>query len=242
MLKIQLPIVITKLGLLIPLFVFINSCSKQVELSSEQQQFISEFKKEFKQPLFIDSTFIASLDTIENLEFNFIRLLSADSINETLAGGLKNSLSACLFIEEKKQNGRYANYLDSLDIGMLKNAMAFKIGKLSLDNNETLLLWGINEASFDADPGYSGISIIASYANHNKGFNHVLVGERYSAGDPPLFMEKKTNSELNKAEIRINSVTINEDSEVGSKLREGRFLKLRFQNGEIEIVQNVETK
>lgn len=231
-----------KLVLLIPLFILINSCSTRVNLSPEQKNFMAGFKIGFKQPLRIDSAFIAGLDTIENLELNFIQMLAADSINETLARGLKNSLNACIFIEQKKQSGRYTNYLDSLDIGMLKNAMAFKIGKLSLSGSDTLLLWGINEASFEADPGYSGISIIASQANTKKGFNHILIGERYSAGDPPLFMEKKTNSEITKEEIRVNSTTVNEDSEVGSKLKEGRFLKLRLKNGETEILQNVETK
>ena len=231
-----------KLAILVSGYLFFVACNQSIQLTKEQEEFGSEFKKEFKLPLIIDSSFIAGLDTIENLGLKFIQQLAKDSIDSQLGGGLKNSLKGCVFIEKLKADGRYGNYCDSLDIGMLKNAMAFKIGKLKLSTNMDLFLWGLNEASFEADPGYSGISIIASYANKNNGFTHILVAERYSAGDPPLFMEKKTNGEILKNEIKINTVVSNQDTEIGSNLKEGNFLKLELDNGEVKILQKVSTK
>jgi hypothetical protein len=231
-----------KLGILISVYVFFAACNKPIQLTKEQEEFGSEFKKELKIPLILDSSFIAGLDTIESLELKFIQQLTKDSMDSQLGGGLKNSLNGCIFIERLKENGRFKNYSDSIDTGMLKNAMAFKIGKVTLNNKMDLFLWGINEASYEADPGYSGISIIASCANKNKGFTHILVAERYAAGDPPLFMEKKTNGEILKNEIKINTVTSTQDKEIGSNLKEGTFLKLELDNGEVKILQKTSTK
>lgn len=218
--------------------VFIAGCTRFVP-GSRQQAFANTFTKVFTLPLKIDSNFIAAPDTLEAMSLSELQVLQNDSVVSDLALGFKNGVAACVFIEKLKVAGRYKGYLDSLDIGMIKNATAYKIGKAFTPDGRYVLLWGINEGSFEADPGYSGVTVFASYPNDADGFTHMVVGQDYFAGDPPVTMRQTTQSEVFENVITITSKTVNEDLDAGSKLSEMQYLKLELDKGKVNTLQSV---
>jgi hypothetical protein len=213
------------------------SCCGHKQPNEKQKRIIAGFGPGRPLPLKIDSSFIAGLDTLEAMTIADLEEFNRDSADKNLAGDLKNSIRGCMLIEKLKQSGRYENYVDSLTIGMLKDAMAFRIGAIKTKDNFPILLWGINESSYDACPFYWGVSIIASYPLEKGGYAHILVGEDYSAGDPPSLMRKRTNSEIRDKEIVINSVAIVEDTDIPSKATENKYLKLKVEDGTFLLTQ-----
>ena len=217
------------------------SC-KRFKSSDSQKAFVNEFNRHLSLPLTADSLFIAQLDTLEAMDLPLLETLQTDTVKEELAGTLNASIGECLFIEKLKQSGRYQGYLDSLSPGMIKNAMAFKVGKIELKDGTHLLLWGINESSFDADPFFSGTSIIASYTNNKGGLTHVVIDESYNAGDPPSFLQKRTTAQLTENEMRITTKTQARDADEEEWKKETAFLKLQLESGELKVLQKASSK
>lgn len=218
------------------------SCGKY-QPSERQKKFTAEFKKELSAPLTIDSAFISNLDTLEAIDSNLLKELQKDSLNTDLAGDLRSSVAGCILIDGLKQSGRYQRYLDSLDIGMLKNAMAFSIGKLKM-NDRYLLLWGINESSFDACPLYSGTSIIASWPGNDGSFTHIVAAEMYDAADAPLALWRRASSTIGSSEISMFSVTytVNAETEDGPKLMETKKRILKLEDGSLNVENKKNTE
>ncbi len=211
--------------------------------SARQSKFGAEFKKELSAPLTIDSAFINNLDTLEALGGGLLEDLKKDSLNTDISGDIRSSVQGCILIDRLKQQGRYQNYLDSLDIGMLKNAMAFTIGKIKV-GDRFLLLWGINESSYDACPLYSGTSIIASWPTNDGGFTHIVAAEMYDAADAPLALWRRTSSTLGSSEISVFSVTYTENAETeeGPKLKETKKMILKIDEGALKLESKNESK
>lgn len=203
----------------------------------EQNQAAQAFSRQLSAPLTLDSVYIHRLDTLEALETSVLKLFLAAPANKEIPGDLQSSIKGCLFIDSLQQAGRYPGYLDSLQAGMLKNAMAFKIGKIVF-GKRYLLLWGINEISAESYPQYSATSIIATWPDDKNKFTHVLACELYYAADPPQIMERYTNSSVGGEEILWFSETkIVQNEDAAAQKTPGKMV-IKPEAGELKFTKS----
>ncbi len=124
-------------------------------------------------------------------------------------------ISDFLKIDSLKGANNYEAYTQSLDIGMLRDAKAFKIGIASLGNDKKGALWGIWYSSYEACPYYHGVDLYLSVFENQKLKRTFKVGSNFSSVDPPIAVYNPISSTLNGSELIIkleaNEIDLMED-------------------------------
>lgn len=125
----------------------------------------------------IDSALIASISTKSTkLTSQTARLLIDDY----------GKISNYLLIDSLKTNESYETYVDGLSIGQIKNADAYALHVMELQDATILAFWGIEEETVEACPYYSGIKIFATAIYEQQPQDVIIVGEISQSSDAPM--------------------------------------------------------
>jgi hypothetical protein len=149
-----------------------------------EDAFVNGIKK-LSLPLNVDTVFILTADTTQKLSCQDVRNFGVNFLDKASSHKFAYDFKEFCKIDSLKQHHRYAVYVNSLAIGMTKDAIAFKLGYAPLKDNAILLVWGITYSSYEACPVFSGTRIFGSYRNAKNKYTHVLLGESSSSTDPP---------------------------------------------------------
>jgi hypothetical protein len=212
---------------LVPIvMIFCTSCSDSYFADDKSREknadSIPYFAGELRLPLKIDSSFIARADTAEPLRYNALRSMKAQFASIENDKQLQYFINDFCRIDSMKALGQYGKYAEGLDVGMMQNASAFRLGNIRLNDKTDLLLWRLHFSSFDACPFYNGTLIVGSLRRGNT-YTHLPLGKLYNSGDPPGFMTETLTSELTQDWIAINTVTTSdEDTETPGEKKETR--------------------
>jgi hypothetical protein len=164
-------------------------------------------------PLKTDTTFVDKADTNSRLTYHDLREAGSKLFQN---GAIKYNLSIFCKIDSLKEKKLYQAYVDSLDIGMTKNSIAFKVGYLELKNGSRLFLWGTESSSYEACPVFSEKNVIATYVNaKGEMIETFLLAKRFSGADPPSTGSEDVMAEIDaEGNIKQTGISINDDLDV----------------------------
>ncbi|MGR3809359.1 hypothetical protein [Jiulongibacter sp. NS-SX5] len=134
----------------------------------------------------IDSIYLESLESeIDSYQpLSSGEVLSLFNVLESPSTAVfhENMVEEYLEIDSIKAYGQYENYLNQLDIGMLRDALAIKIA--TLDDAKSLL-WAVWYSSYEACPYFHGVDVYLSSIDKDRPTKTIKVGSNFSAIDPP---------------------------------------------------------
>ncbi|MGB1102539.1 MAG: hypothetical protein ACPG21_02830 [Crocinitomicaceae bacterium] len=179
---------------------------EKIPIPDEMKGLISLFNDTLVLPLSVDSIFLQN--EIEKAE-NELRSLSYETVKEFTEGGLKNGpaadqsyiLKACMEIDSIKRAGGYEEYLQSIDLAMMQDAVFSAIGLIEMGDGKTVLLWIMNYSSYEACPYYTGAVIFGTSLNEYNIQNTIELAEFTSSGDAPAWGMSEAYSEVSMDEI-----------------------------------------
>ncbi|MFN5417627.1 MAG: hypothetical protein ACK5B9_11265 [Flavobacteriia bacterium] len=200
------------------LFISCNSSKSQedsnkigkVEYPSEINTFLelfSDLDSDFK----IDAKFIE--DSTRNISKNKLTLeqvkllsqkLSKDEMTEINDYYLKDYFT----IEKAKENKTYDKYVEKLDLGMMKDANCFALGKIELGDSVSLLIWKMEFTSYEACPVYYGTNFLATVISGKTVIQTLQIACQENAADAPMASEITQDFSISKKGIvKIKSET-----------------------------------
>jgi hypothetical protein len=185
----------------------------------------------------IDSTFLEQVDTSQKLSYQFIRNLNGKQIDIECSTFLQSFLHNFCFIDSLRSAGAYNQYLDSIDIGMVREAQAFKLDEKKVGNQQ-LLIWCLEMISYEACPVFGGRMVLATYGHHGN-YTNIPLGMNYAVADPPFFLSANVYSRLQGDSLFLSSVETSENDEdsVPQKKEYSATLHLKM-NGEVNVYKN----
>ncbi len=191
----------------------------------------------FTLPLNIDTTFITTLDTNDRISFQQIRGLQAEFLENAISVGLSDNINTFCKIDSLKQIEKYGKYVDSLDIGMTKISIAYKIGVIDFKNNSKLFIWGLYQSSYEACPYFSSTSVIGTFLHEGKKNTNFLLAENFFGGDPPITETSITTAKINEdGTVEIDAISISDNIDTPGEETTLQKLILKLTKDKIEIV------
>ncbi|MCB0478646.1 MAG: hypothetical protein KDC84_10805 [Crocinitomicaceae bacterium] len=174
------------------------------ELSEDLVSLLQKKTKEYDLPFELDSVGFAKLSEAIDKRLNSkeIKLLSQNLLDHEYTEEVNWRVEHLLKMEERKRKGGYEEYLNSLDIGMLRDIEASMGPILRIDEHSFMILWKIEYGSYEACPYYSGTLIIASLVYQNELKNSILVGEVSGGADAPVWGDTEVYSTIDSKGIR----------------------------------------
>jgi len=168
--------------------------------------------KTLQLPLNIDTIFIMNVDTNDRIPYQQARQLGANFLKQESMQWVSNDINEFCLIDSLKQEDKYRDYIEKLEIGMTKKSIAYKVGLVNFTNGSKLFLWGIINSSYEACPFFSGTNIIGTFVNQHNQNTHFILAGRWGGGDPPAMMNKDITAKINAdGKIEIENVTVNDD-------------------------------
>ena len=188
-------------------------------------------------PLNIDTNFIQNADSSDRIMYPVIRSMAGSIVDHALFSSLAYDMHTVCKIDSLKEINRYQAYLDSLDIGMAKTAIAFRIGVIQLEQGH-LFLWGISQQSYEACPFFSGTIILATHVSPAKNVTHALIGSISSGGDPPSMFGEIITSVIDKnGWIHLEAIQVNSDLDAQTEETTKQSLVLQLKAGKLVVSQ-----
>lgn len=215
-----------------------SACTNHKAVSEDPAAQLPLFNdlKAFSLPFSIDTTFILKADTSHRLSYTEVRALGLDLLKDEYTHELYDSFNEFCKIDSLKKNNAYAVYVDSLDIGMTKDAVACRLGYIVFKNNALMLVWGITNASYEACPVFSGTRIIGSYRRPGGSYTHVLLGNRSYWADPPSSYEIRLTTEIGTNEKFITeALAVSDDLDTPGEETTTATLKFRIEDDALKI-------
>lgn len=189
---------------------------------------MAKASEEYSLPLTIDSTFIADLDTDGNNEEGNMTnaeaiYLSFDFVDNDPTSMASYDVETFIRLDSMKIRGEYEDYQDHLDLGQARFSNASVIGKVSINENQTMLIWTTDYATYEACPYGYGTCVFGTLFHDNVGQNTVLLGEISGGGDAPYWGSTLVTSKITADKVKMKSVSENggdEDPETGEEIIE----------------------
>jgi hypothetical protein len=175
---------------------------------------VTEFP-EMKVPVTFDTAWMMKADTSRRLSRNTVRELAAGFVKNAMPDGVTGTLNAFYKIDSLKTAGLYAEYADTLDIGMPRDAHAYAIGHGRLDDM-TVYLWMLTEDSYEACP-YSRRVLVCGTFTEGADMWTLPLCMNYSFTDPPVSYEWTIRSEMDGRTIRMRSEELSRDEDEPSE-------------------------
>lgn len=190
-------------------------------------------------PLNIDTTYVMKIDTNDRIPYQQVRALGSNFLKNEQTNGLEYEINKFCEIDSLKQEDKYKEYIEKLDLGMTKKSIAFKIGLLSFSNGSKLFLWGIESSSYEACPFFSARTVIGTFVNDNKQNTHFIIAGRSGAGDPPSMMNEDISAKINAdGRIEIESVMVNDDLDIAGQETKKESVILKAEKNKIQIADS----
>lgn len=149
-------------------------------------------------PFNIDSAFFHGIATKDSLSYQQVEVLSDSLFSHDINFGASHDIKTHRMIDSLKQNKGYADYVNSLDIGMTKFCTAYPLKRINLDEKTILLVWAIQSSSYEACPYSSETACYGTIVYRGKIASSTLLADEISAGDPPVSMYRLIQTELSK--------------------------------------------
>lgn len=143
-----------------------------------------------------------------------------------------------LFLDSLKVEGEYDNY--GWDIGMIMYASNFIADTIEISENQKLLIWGIDESTYEACPYGSWRMLYATLLDNNEPVVTFCVGEESGGGDPPAFGETRMYTTIDKSfniDILRTNISGEEDDTVEYMDTIVNKFYYKLQKGEIISVE-----
>jgi hypothetical protein len=169
-----------------------------------------QFRTAMQLPLTVDTCFILQSDCSNPLTFGELRKMKGTFADIEDSRQLQGILNDFCRIDSLRSLQKYQDYLDSIDIGMTREATAYKLGTIQLSPRSNLMLWGLNFSSYEACPLFAGNLVIGTITS-SEGCTHVPLGKIFSSVDPPVFFSEQLTSEITDKWIAINSTRVSDE-------------------------------
>ena len=117
--------------------------------------------------------------------------------------------------------GTYEDYVNNIDIGMMKESEANIHQKLIIDANNYIMLWSISYSTYEACPYASGTIVFGTYFNNNVAQNTATLGEDSGGGDAPYWGGTLITSQISSTAIITQKYEVNGgdmDEETGEEI------------------------
>lgn len=188
------------------------------ELSEDLKQLLARSTSNLELPLDLDSAKLSSVLKMceEALSVDEVKILSSNIISHSYSANSKYWIEKFYEIEGLKAKGKYEDYVDGLDIGMLRDIDASIGPIIVVDSSKKIMLWKVSYGSFEACPYFSGEVLMATIMVNNEIINCALVGEFSGGGDAPYWSDTFISSLIENdgfRSIQINSSGGDEDEE-----------------------------
>lgn len=242
------------LTLLIPFTFILFSCSgdgKSKEHQSETDTtsvsektetrmiFDSREFKPLKFPLVIDTVFVENADSSDRISYQQLRAMGLNYLKNELGERLEFTLEDFIKIDSIKQAGKYAEYIEKLDIGMTKRAIAYKIGVLNFKNGTNLFVWAYQIHSFEACPVFSYNRVVGTYMDNDKNITHLMLAEVSGGADPPATGDDRMWCVIKEdGSIEMNGFSVNDDLDIPGQDITKETIHLSLLGGKIEVTKN----
>ena len=135
--------------------------------------------KETTLPFTVDTALLFKIEKGDSLGGFEVSTLAANCFKHDLVSGLDYDLKTFYHIDSLKESGKYAQYCDSLDIGMTKVSTAHALKETHLDANTLLLIWGLHTSSYEACPYSSTWSVYFTIVYKGDVKETFLLGEYF---------------------------------------------------------------
>lgn len=169
-----------------------------VPLPPELEKLVARFAGNENWPLTTDSLYIENVPAHDSLSAEEVKMLIAGKPKHVLLDGLEWDMRNFSLIDSLKKHKAYAQYCESLDIGMTKEAGARILEKKQLDPQTLLLVWGMFNSSYEACPYSQEKSVYFSLVHDGAVKECFLLGRSSSAADAPVYMHEEIYGQLGK--------------------------------------------
>jgi hypothetical protein len=174
----------------------------------------------------IDSAYIA--ETSEEamdyaLSGDEARMLISNVAEGNLCENNTYQVDYFLQFDSLKAIGKYQDYLDSLDIGMMAHSEAYAIQIMNLTEDSKLFVWAVDYGTYEACPYGYGTTIYGSLFTDDIFKNTVLIGDISGGADAPYW-----GSTLITSTISADKITYYELQEEGGEEEneEGEYVEV----------------
>jgi hypothetical protein len=212
------------------LSVLIYSCQSSTETQSNSKIDLDFPKTE------IDSSSLASLmedSTKVGLTGSQVRFLSEKYLSQDTALFESNAYIEFLMIDSLKTNRLYKKHLETIDIGMVKDASAFVLDSL-VAKDGLYIRWYARFVSYEACPYSASVAVYISKIVDNKPIYCVPIGSTFIWSDPPMSYSSELTSILENQKAKLHYVDI--QSEMGDSTeiigsQKNKYLSFDFVSG-----------
>lgn len=178
-------------------------------------------------PFTVDTVIVQNIeendrDEQKQLNYENIQLLTKNLPNDIGTSVNSFYIDEFIYIDSLKAYGEYADYLSSIDIGMMQEMDAFVEGEIEIDIQRKLLLWSMTYSTYEACPYGYGTIVFGTYLNDGEVKNTVTLAEISGGGDPPVWGDTKVWSSVDESEILTSIVNRSgeEDYDTGEEIIE----------------------
>ncbi|TNE53711.1 MAG: hypothetical protein EP338_10710 [Bacteroidetes bacterium] len=92
-------------------------------------------------------------------------------------------------ISALKQSGKYQQYVDSLDIGMVRDVNCFAIGRMEFSDSLAIMIWQLRYNSYEACPAFEGMNVIGSLIVGGEVKRSIQLAAYETSADAPVSSE-----------------------------------------------------
>lgn len=110
-----------------------------------------------------------------------------------------------------KAQGKFNEYQDNLDIGMLAQCTPFALGSIETEK-EIIVLWVLDFSTYEACPYSAGREIYATIIRDGKVIKSLQIAHESAGGDPPVSGTSVTEFILSE-DLRLTKTEIDESFE-----------------------------
>jgi len=162
-----------------------NETTKELTYPEQLKEKIKDLKK-LDLPFKTDSVFFKEFTPGMEMDDASLKLLISNFSGGEDFGD--NYVFEVLRLNHLKRMSQYEDYVNLLDLGQLKDANAYWIGRIE-KGDTALILWNVQYSSYEACPFYAGNEIFVSLIHEGIVKKCVKIGEYSSGGDAPYWFE-----------------------------------------------------
>jgi hypothetical protein len=172
--------------------------STSMNADPEVQKLVSLFKTELPLPFIVDSAFLVKEHYGDSIGGKEMKLLASNVMKHDQLGSLEYDLPDFYNIDSIKATGTYTAWCETLDIAMTKFSKAEAVGKIKYTDETDLLVWMLQQSSYEACPWSNFRTVYITPVHKNKIGQTSVLGESYGAGDPPVSLHRYIYGTVNK--------------------------------------------
>ncbi len=216
----------------------------KIEYSEDVKTLIDKFKISSLDsiPLIVDSLFIANASSDDSLNGKEVMTLAKTWFKHDLNNGYEYELKSFHEIDSLKAKGKYADYLENLDIGMMKDVNCIPLSRYKCGDSTEFFVWAMKYGTYEACPYAAGTVIFTTHVYNGQIVGTFVLGEDMSAGDAPVGMSRLVFSELNSS--CLLNLNVKEESDEGDGYTETEIenYEFNFSSGKFNVVKEKKEK